>query len=102
MACRWLRLDRLRLSRRAHTLRMALDQFAVRHRRYVRLSQRQLLLLQSLVGVGAGAASASALELGSARRRTNLCMGALQLRLSGTFLERHEPGFSEGRATHAS
>jgi beta-galactosidase len=50
MARRRLRLDRLRLSRRTHALRLALHQLAVRHRRYVRLSQRHLLLLQSLVG----------------------------------------------------
>jgi beta-galactosidase len=52
MGGRRLCLDRLRLSRRANTLRLALDQLAVRHRRHVRLSQGHLLLLQSLVGQG--------------------------------------------------
>ena len=32
-------VDGIRLSRRAHALRMAVDQFAVRHRRHVRISQ---------------------------------------------------------------
>ncbi len=43
-------VDRLRLSRRAYSLRMAVDQLAVRHRGHVRISQGQLFLLQGLVG----------------------------------------------------
>ena len=47
-------VDGLRLSRRAHALWMAFDQLAVRHRGYVRVSEGQLLLLQSVVGQGSG------------------------------------------------
>jgi hypothetical protein len=55
--------DRLRLSRRANALRVALHQLAVRHCGHVRLSQGHVLLLQGVVGHGAGAASVPALEL---------------------------------------
>ncbi len=49
VAGRRLCLDRLRLSRRAHALRMALDQLAIRHRGHVRISQGHFLLLQGVV-----------------------------------------------------
>src|SRR5438477_3430350 len=68
VAGRRLRLDRLRLSRRAYAIWLALDQLAVRHCGYVWLPQGQFLLLQSLVGIGTSAASVSSLELGTARR----------------------------------
>ena len=95
MAVRRLRLDRLRLSRRAHALWLAVDQFAVRHRRHVRISERQLLLLQSMVGIGTGAASVSALELGSARRRADSRVGAFESRFGRGVPERQEPGIAE-------
>ena len=95
-------LDRLRLSRRAHALRLAVDQFAVRHRRHVRLSQGQLLLLQSMVGIGTGAASVSALELGGARGRADLSVGAFESRFGRTVSERQEPGLAESSAADAS
>ena len=51
MAGRRICLDRLRLSRRAYALWLAVDQLAIRHRGHVRISQRQFLLLQIMVGV---------------------------------------------------
>ena len=66
VAARRLCLDRLRLSRRADALRLAVHQLPVRHRRHVRLPEGQLLLLQGVVGPGAGPASLPALELGRA------------------------------------
>ena len=65
---RRLRLDRLRLSRRAHPLRLALHQLAVRHRRHVRLPQGQLLLLQSLVGRKSRCCICSPIGIGSSVR----------------------------------
>src|SRR5208282_2056837 len=67
VALRRLRLDGLRLSRRAHALRLAFDKLAVRHRGYVWLSQGQLFLLQGVVGPGTCPASIPALNLGQAR-----------------------------------
>src|SRR5579884_3427182 len=63
---RRLRLDRLRLSRRADALRLALHQLPLRDHGYLRLPQGQLLLLPGLVERAAGAALVSALELGGA------------------------------------
>src|SRR5580698_8993220 len=98
MAARRLRLDGLRLPRRTYTVRLALDQLAVRHRGLVRLSQGQLLLLQGVVGTRAGTAFVSALELGSAGWRTDFGLGAFQSRRGRSFPERQEPGFAEGPA----
>ena len=43
-------VDGLRLSRRADAVWMAVDQFAVRHCRHVRISEGHVLLLQGVVG----------------------------------------------------
>jgi hypothetical protein len=58
-----LRLDRLRLPRRADALWVAVHQLALRHPGHVRLSQGQLLLLPGMVGFEARAAPVPALEL---------------------------------------
>ena len=50
MAFRRLCVDRIRLSRRAHTVWLAVGEFSVRYRRHVRFSEGRLLLLQSMVG----------------------------------------------------
>src|ERR1700676_3166441 len=102
MAVRRLRLDRLRLSRRAHALRLAFRQFAIWHCRYVRLSQGQLLLLQSVVGLGAGVASVSPLELGAARRRIDFSMGPLEPRFGGAHIERQEIRLAKSAAADSS
>ena len=60
---RRLCVDRVRLSRRTYSIWMAIDQLAVRHCGYVRISEGLLLLLQGVVGQGADAAPVSALEL---------------------------------------
>ena len=119
MALGRLCLDGLRLSRRAHALRMAVDQFAVRHRRHVRLSQGQLLLLQSVVGIGAGAASVSRTGIGISARASRSQCGCIRISirwklfLNGksqgsqkvqplTHLEwkvKYEPGVLEARGT---
>ena len=75
---------------------MAIHQFAIRHCRYVRLPQRQFLLLQSLVGIGARAALIPPLELGSTQRRADFGVGALQSRFRGSVFEWEEPGLEEG------
>ena len=49
LALRRLRLDRLRLPRRADALRLAVHQLALRHPRHLRLPQGQLLVLPGLV-----------------------------------------------------
>src|SRR5579871_3538610 len=102
MACGRICLDRFRLSRRADALRMAVDQFAVRHRRYVRFPKGQFLLLQSLVGIGAGAASVPALELGATRRRADFSVGPFEPGFGRAFPERQEPGIAESAAAYAS
>src|ERR1039457_6630741 len=61
-------MDRLRLSRRADAIWMALHQFAFRHYGRVRFREGQLLLLPGLVGDEAGGAPVSALELAGKRR----------------------------------
>ena len=53
VGCGWICVDGIRLSRRADSLWMAVDQFAVRHRGYVRISEGHVLLLQGVVGQGA-------------------------------------------------
>ena len=72
---RRLCLDRLRLSRRAHALRLALHQLAVRHRGHVRVSQGQLLLLQGLVGQGARRCICSRTGTGRAGKATRFPSG---------------------------
>src|SRR5438046_6729864 len=102
MAGRWFRLDRLRLSRRADALWMAFNQLAIWHRGYVRLSQGQLFLLQSLVGRSTGLALISALELGRTRWGDRPRLGAFESRRGRTSSEWHKPGQPESSATHAS
>src|SRR4051794_40815927 len=102
MAGRGICLDWFRLSRGADSLRMALDQLAVWHRRYVRLPQGEFLLLQSLVGIGPGAAPISPLELGSAQWRADFRVGALECGFGGGLSQRKEPGIEEDRAPDAS
>src|SRR6476661_212044 len=97
-----VRMDRFRLPRRAYALWLAIGQFSIRHRRYVRLSQRQFSLLQSLVGKRPGAASVSALELAATKRGNDRRVGTLQSRRSGVIPKRQESGEQEGRAAYAS
>jgi len=58
-----LRLDRLRLPRRADAVWLAVHQLALRHPGHVRFSEGQLLLLPGVVGFETRAAPVSALEL---------------------------------------
>ena len=78
-------VDRLRLSRRADAVWLAVGQFAVRHCRHVRLSQGQFLLLQGVVGSGAGAASVSALELGADARASRFRCGCIRIWIRSSF-----------------
>ena len=83
-------LDGIRLSRRTHALRLALDQLPVRHRRYLRISQGQFLLLQGVVGQGAVAAPVSALELGGQGRRARFASGCTRISMKSSFSERQK------------
>src|SRR5579863_1246438 len=78
---------------------MAFHQLSVWDRRHVRLPQRQLLLLQGVVGIGTRAPSVSSLELGSTRRRAHFRLGAFQSRFGRTVSERKESGLAESRAS---
>ena len=60
---RRFRLDRLRLSRRADAVRLAVHQLALRHHRHVRLPEGPLLLLPGVVERQTRAAPLAALEL---------------------------------------
>src|ERR1700686_5840496 len=102
MAVGRLCLDRLRLSRRTHTLRLAVDQLAIRHRRHVRLSQGQFLLLQSMVGLGVRAAPLSTLELGAAGRRTDLRLGTFQPRFGRAVREWQKTRLAKSPASDPS
>src|SRR5579872_1093121 len=102
MAVGGLCLDRIRLSRRADALWLAVDQLAVWHCRHVRFPQRRLLLLQSMVGLGAGAAPVSALELGAAQWGADLGVGPLESRFSRDLFERQESWLAESAAPDAS
>src|SRR5947209_7355224 len=96
-----LRLDWLRLPRRADPLWLALHQLTIRHCRYLRISQGQFLLLQGMVGIRAGVAPISALELGAAQWRADFRVGALESRFRGNISQWQKPGLEEGRATNA-
>src|ERR1035441_352622 len=80
---RRIRLDGLRLSWRTLPIRLAVDQFQLRHRRPVRISERLLLLLQSMVAPGTFAASLSALELARQGRQRDSGLGVFQPGRSG-------------------
>ncbi len=72
-----VRMDRLRLSRRAHALRLAGAQFVLRHSRPRRVSQRRILPLSKRMASRQNCAPhLSALELD--RRRRNRRVGLLQ------------------------
>src|SRR5687767_15960699 len=77
---RWLHLDRLRLSRRADALSaIPKHLLAVRGARYLRLSQRQLLLLPSLVATPSTAGPfVAALDLAEPRRAADRSLGPWQ------------------------
>ena len=71
-----IRMDRLRLSRRANALRLARTQLVLRHSRPRRISQRRILpLSKRMASRQNGAPHPSALELD--RRRGNRHMGLL-------------------------
>src|ERR1035438_2953038 len=80
---RRIRLDGLRLSWRTVPIRLAVGQFQLRHRRPLRLPERLLLLLQSMVASRAFAASLSALELAGQGRQRNSRLGLFQPGRSG-------------------
>src|ERR1035441_9820968 len=73
-------LDGLRLSWRTDSIRLAVGQFQLRHRRPVRISER---LLQSMVAPGTFAASLSALELARQGRQRDSGLGVFQPGRSG-------------------
>jgi hypothetical protein len=96
VAGRRVRVDRLRLPRRAVALRMAQHGLAVRHHRPVRVSQGQLLLLPGVVDRQAGAAPVPALELAGTGGPGDRRVGVHQPGPRGAVFERREPG-REGR-----
>ncbi len=71
LALRCVRLDRLRLSRRADAILVAVHQLAFRHSRHVRFSKGRFLLLQIVVDHQHRAALAAALELAGQGRAGN-------------------------------
>src|ERR1019366_10209942 len=86
-----LRLDGIRLPRRAHSLRMAVYQLPFRHYGYVRFPQGQLLLLPGMVGIEARAASLPALELAGQGGPGGRSLGPQQHGARGAVSQWQEP-----------
>ena len=78
LAGRGLRLDGVRLPRRADALRLALHQLSFRHPGHLRIPQGSFLVLQELVDGRAGTASAPALELEGTGGAGHRGLGLLQ------------------------
>src|SRR5579871_2189509 len=88
-------VDRLRLSRRALALWLALYQLAVRGFGCVWLSQGYVLLLQGLVAEGSGTAPVSSLELRRPGRRRDSRMGLFESRTGRTVPQRQKSWIAE-------
>ncbi len=92
---------RVRLPRRALALRVAQHQLAVRHHRYLRISQGQLLLFPVVVDREAGAAPVPALELAGPGGPGDRGLGVFEPGSRGVVPQRAEPrreGHEEGLA----
>ena len=89
---RRVRVDGVRLPRRALALSVAEHQFAVRRDRHLRVPQGHLLLLPVVVDEQAGAARIPALELAGAGRAGDRGLGALEPGPGRVVPQRPEPG----------
>ncbi len=94
--CRRIRLDRLRLHRRADALHLAFAVVVFRHHRFGRFPEGSVLYVPIAVDRQADGAPAAALELGAIRRQGNSGSGVHERRFGGVILERQIAGQREG------
>src|SRR4029079_11724549 len=90
-------LDRLRLSRRAFAIQVAVYQLAFRDSRHLRLSEGHLSLLPRVVDQRTSPASFPALELGWKRRSADRRLVLYESSPCRTFCERTKRGWTGRR-----
>ena len=96
---RRVRLDRLRLHRRAHALRLALAELLFRHRRSVRLPQGSLLVLPQPLAAGAPGPPPALLGLAGLGGQADPRLGREQRGVRRVAAQRQIPGGKEPGST---